>query len=205
MNDLSSVWWVAVISSSAFPGSHQALPPGRVPLDRGLSRTWVEHDLFPMLSLPVCAYLQEKKRGGLPPDFLWSLVALASLMRLSLLKAAHVAVGQCRVAGNPEKPRDLLCAPDGSQSFRFSHAPEGLVLFLTTGWDLHDIDCSQGAFVQALTRSNDSLHLLQKGNVGRIVSFTFCNIPNLLVPERTRPNGCGSCSRVVMGGCSGFY
>jgi hypothetical protein len=41
---------------------------------------------------------------GLPPDFLWSLVALASLMRLSLLKAAHVAVGQCRVSGNPGRP-----------------------------------------------------------------------------------------------------
>ena len=45
-----------------------------------------------MLSPPVHTYLQEKKKEGLPPDFLWSLVALASLMRLSLLKAAHVAV-----------------------------------------------------------------------------------------------------------------
>jgi hypothetical protein len=27
------------------------------------------------------------------PDFLWRLVALANLMRLSLLKAAHAAVG----------------------------------------------------------------------------------------------------------------
>jgi hypothetical protein len=40
-----------------------------VPHVRGLSRTWVEHDLFPMLSLPVCTYLQEKKKDGLPPDF----------------------------------------------------------------------------------------------------------------------------------------
>ena len=55
-------------------------------------RTWVEHDLFPMLSPPVYTYLQEKKKEGLPPDFLWSLVALASLMRLSLLKAAHAVV-----------------------------------------------------------------------------------------------------------------
>jgi hypothetical protein len=41
---------------------------------------------------------------GLPRDFLWSLVALSSLMRLSLLKAAHVAVGECRVSGNPGRP-----------------------------------------------------------------------------------------------------
>jgi len=44
------------------------LPPGRVPHVRGLSRTWVEHDLFPMLSPPVYTYLQEKKKKGLPPD-----------------------------------------------------------------------------------------------------------------------------------------
>jgi hypothetical protein len=36
-----------------------------------------------------------------PPDFLWRLVLLANLMRLSLLKAAHVAAGECRAAGNP--------------------------------------------------------------------------------------------------------
>jgi hypothetical protein len=41
---------------------------------------------------------------GLPPDFLWSLVALAHLMRLSLLKAAHAAVGECHAAGNPDRP-----------------------------------------------------------------------------------------------------
>jgi hypothetical protein len=35
------------------------------------------------------------------PDFLWRLVALAGFMRLSLLKAAHVAVAEGRVAGNP--------------------------------------------------------------------------------------------------------
>ncbi len=53
---------------------------------------------FPMLSPPVYTHLQEKKKEGLPPDFLWSLVALARLMRLSLLKAARVAVGECRVS-----------------------------------------------------------------------------------------------------------
>jgi hypothetical protein len=31
-------------------------------------------------------------------------VALASFMRLSLLKAARVAVGECRAAGNPGRP-----------------------------------------------------------------------------------------------------
>jgi hypothetical protein len=41
---------------------------------------------------------------GLRPDFLLSLVALANLMRLSLLKAAHVDVGECHIAGNPGRP-----------------------------------------------------------------------------------------------------
>jgi hypothetical protein len=57
-----------------------------------------------MLSPSVYTYVQEKKKEGLPPNFLWSLVALASLMRLSLLKAAHAAVGECHVAGNPGRP-----------------------------------------------------------------------------------------------------
>jgi hypothetical protein len=35
------------------------------------------------------------------PDFLSSLVALASFMRLSLMKAAHAGVGECSVTGNP--------------------------------------------------------------------------------------------------------
>jgi hypothetical protein len=35
------------------------------------------------------------------PDFLSKLVALANFMRLSLLKAARVADGECCVAGNP--------------------------------------------------------------------------------------------------------
>jgi hypothetical protein len=51
-------------------------------------------------------------RGGSPPDFLWSLVALAHLMRLSLLKAAHAAVGECHVAGNPgQRAFPLWTAP----------------------------------------------------------------------------------------------
>ena len=38
-----------------------------------------------------------KSYGGLPLDFLSSSVALVNLMRLSLLKAAHVVVGECCV------------------------------------------------------------------------------------------------------------
>jgi hypothetical protein len=64
MNDFSSIRGLGVISSTAFPACHQALPPGRVPHVRGLSRTWVEDDLFPMLSLPVYTDLQEKKKEG---------------------------------------------------------------------------------------------------------------------------------------------
>jgi len=56
-----------------------------------------------MLSPPVYTYLQEKKKEGLLPDFLWSLVALASLMQLSLLKPhtlplASAAYQEIRVA-----------------------------------------------------------------------------------------------------------
>jgi hypothetical protein len=35
------------------------------------------------------------------PDFLSNIVALANFTRLSLLKAVHAALGECRVAGNP--------------------------------------------------------------------------------------------------------
>jgi hypothetical protein len=63
-------------------------------------RTWAENDMFRLLFLFDFA----KSYGGLPPDFLLSLVALSSLMRLSLLKAAHVDVGECHEAGNPGRP-----------------------------------------------------------------------------------------------------
>jgi hypothetical protein len=48
-------------------------------------------------------HLQEKKKEKLPPDFLWSLVALANLMRLSLLKAAHAVMSGAayRKSGSP--------------------------------------------------------------------------------------------------------
>jgi len=35
-----------------------------------------------------------------PPDFLWSLVALANFMRLSLLKAAHAGMEWSRILAN---------------------------------------------------------------------------------------------------------
>jgi hypothetical protein len=38
-------------------------------------------------------------------DFLSNWVALAIFMRLSLLKAAHAAASECRVAGNPSTLR----------------------------------------------------------------------------------------------------
>jgi hypothetical protein len=56
-----------------------------------------------MLSPPVSTDLQEKKKEGLPPDFLWSLVALTNLMRLSLLKAANAVMSGAayRKSGSP--------------------------------------------------------------------------------------------------------
>jgi hypothetical protein len=38
----------------------------------------------------------------LPPDFLSDFVLSVKLMRLSLEKAANIAVNECRVEGNPE-------------------------------------------------------------------------------------------------------
>jgi len=48
-----------------------------------------------------------KSYGGLPPDFLSSLVALVNLMRSRPAGTAHVVVGECRVAGNPGRPSFL--------------------------------------------------------------------------------------------------
>src|SRR5271154_7174496 len=49
---------------------------------------------------------------GLPPDFLSRLLALANLMRLSLLKAAHAKLfgASCRKSGSPRlfRPRYAL-------------------------------------------------------------------------------------------------
>jgi hypothetical protein len=37
------------------------------------------------------------------PDFLPGFMAVANFMRLSVKKAAHVGIGECRVAGNPAR------------------------------------------------------------------------------------------------------
>jgi hypothetical protein len=76
--------------------SSPALPPGRVPHVRGLSRTWVEHDLFPMLSPPVCTYLQEKKKEG-----------FAHLVQPMYAKVREhgAPVQGARLGGKPEKRR----------------------------------------------------------------------------------------------------
>ena len=42
----------------------------------------------------------------LPPDFLSELVVSVNLMRLSLEKAAYVAIFESTVVGNPEFARD---------------------------------------------------------------------------------------------------
>ena len=60
-------------------------------------------DRTPVIGCGVCLRTSENRRSlhYATPDFLSRLVALASFMRLSLLKAAHVVAGERRVAGNP--------------------------------------------------------------------------------------------------------
>ena len=55
-----------------------------------------------------------------PPDFLWRLVVLTNFMRLSLLRAAHVAVGECRAAGNPGSLRSGYRLQLGQQRVRYT-------------------------------------------------------------------------------------
>ena len=71
---------------------------------------------------PVFTYLQEKKEEGLPPDFLWSLVALANFMRLSLLKAAHAVMSGAayRKSGSP-----ILFNPCTRKSANMGHPSRG--------------------------------------------------------------------------------
>ena len=67
--------------------------------------------------------------GRLPPDFLSDFVVSVRIMRLSLVKAAYVAVDECRVVGNPEFARDdkvevaypfSICEWSSKFSVRFS-------------------------------------------------------------------------------------
>jgi hypothetical protein len=78
-----------------------------------------------MLSPPVSTYLQEKKEEGLSPDFLRSLVALAHLMRLSLLKAAHAVMSGAayRKSGSP-----IFFNPCTRKSANMGHPSRGLGL-----------------------------------------------------------------------------
>ena len=68
MNDFSSIGcWLS------FRPLLSRLPTKRFPLDGcpmfAFSRTWVEQDLFPMLSPPEYTYLQEKKKERASPGF----------------------------------------------------------------------------------------------------------------------------------------
>jgi hypothetical protein len=76
-----------------------------------------------MLSPSLYTYLQEKRKEGLPPDFLWSLVALANVMRLSLLKAAHAVLSGAayRKSGSP-----VLFNPCTRKSANMGHPSRGL-------------------------------------------------------------------------------
>jgi hypothetical protein len=75
-----------------------------------------------MLSPPVFTYSQEKTKEGLCPDFLWSLVALANLMQLSLLKAAHAVMSGAayRKSGSP-----ILFNPCTRKSANMGHPSRG--------------------------------------------------------------------------------
>jgi hypothetical protein len=50
-----------------------------------------------MLSPPVYTYLQEKKKEGLPPDFLWSLVAYGEPQAAFLTESRTRGHVRCRV------------------------------------------------------------------------------------------------------------
>ena len=92
MNGFSSIWgWVSfrppLSRLATKPCSLDGCPMFADFRVHGLKTTFFK--CFHYRSTP---YVQEEKKEGLPPDFLWSLVALANLMRLSLLKAAHAVM-----------------------------------------------------------------------------------------------------------------
>jgi hypothetical protein len=93
MNDFSSIW-----GGGHFVLRFSGFPPSLAPWTGAMFADFRVHGLNTTFSNAFTARLHlltGKEKGGASPDFLWSLVALASLMRLSLLKAAHVA-------GNPD-------------------------------------------------------------------------------------------------------
>jgi penicillin V acylase-like amidase (Ntn superfamily) len=58
----------------------------------GWSRRGVESETFGG-AFGMCVITEPKSRTyGAPPDFLWTLAALANFMRLSLQKAAHAVL-----------------------------------------------------------------------------------------------------------------
>ncbi len=59
-----------------------------------------------MLIVDTAAAERELQVPRLPPDFLSGFVISVNLVRLSLKKAAYVAVDECSVVGNPEYARD---------------------------------------------------------------------------------------------------
>ena len=83
--------------------SSPALPLDGCPMFADFRVHGLNTTFFQCFHHPVFTYLQEKKEEGLPPDFLWSLVALANFMRLSLLKAAHAVMSGAayRKSGSP--------------------------------------------------------------------------------------------------------
>ena len=69
---------------------------GHGAMPRPQPRTWDDNDLFPVLytGAPQTGNrVQKARKGRSLPDFLLSFLAPPNLMRLSLMKAAHVGVG----------------------------------------------------------------------------------------------------------------
>jgi hypothetical protein len=113
-----------------------------------------------MLSPRVYTYLQEKKKEGLPPDFLWSLVALANFMRLSLLKAAHAVMSGAayRKSGSP-----ILFHSCTRKSANMGHPSRG------QGW------CAGELFVAQPTHDAYLRLGRQAGcSLGEVVTFLDC-------------------------------
>jgi hypothetical protein len=82
--------------------SSQALPPGRVPHVRGLSRTWVEYDLFQRFHHRFTPTYRKRKRRG-----------FAHLVKPMYAKVREhgAPVQGARLGGKPESG-----ARNGSQS-----------------------------------------------------------------------------------------
>jgi hypothetical protein len=69
------------------------------------------------------------------PDFLSNSLALANFMRLSLLKVAHVVVGECRVTGNPGSGEPVYRKPLASMVIEHGQFPARLPRLCSESWD----------------------------------------------------------------------